>query len=82
MLTTIGHPTAAVITPPYPLSATLLVKVFLTDRTMAVKTKIMNKEFWVKHSRRAVLIFLAVKFVMGMQNVRIYCVGGVIIPRS
>jgi len=37
--------------------------------TMTVKTQIMNKEFWLKHSRRAVLIFLAVKFVMGMQNV-------------
>ena len=29
----------------------------------------MNKEFWLKHSSRAVVIFLAVKFVMGMQNV-------------
>lgn len=33
-----------------------------------VKT-VMNKEFWLKHSSRAVVIFLAVKFVMGMQNV-------------
>ena len=30
---------------------------------------VMSKEFWVKHTRRAIVIFLVVKFFMGMQNV-------------
>jgi len=34
-----------------------------------IKTFNMNKEFWLKHSRRAVVIFLAVKLIMGLQNI-------------
>ena len=29
----------------------------------------MNKEFWKKHIRRGILIFIVVKIVMGLQNV-------------
>jgi len=34
-----------------------------------IKTFTMNKEFWLKHSRRAVVIFLTVKLIMGLQNI-------------
>eukprot|EP00092_Neocalanus_flemingeri_P002750 GFUD01002945.1.p1 GENE.GFUD01002945.1~~GFUD01002945.1.p1 ORF type:complete len:385 (+),score=72.52 GFUD01002945.1:393-1547(+) len=34
-----------------------------------IKTLNMDKQFWLKHSRRAVVIFLTVKLIMGLQNI-------------